>query len=1035
MIKRETIESILERAQIEDVVGRYVNLRRKGANLWGLCPFHDEKTPSFSVSPQKGIFKCFGCGKAGDSITFVKEVEHLDYVGAVRKLGEMYGIKVEERKLTDEEQRVQNDRESMTVLNEYAMQWFEEQLWNSDEGRAKGLSDMVGRRGIDEKTLRDFNAGYCPAAESALTDAAIQAGYQRDFLLMTGLSVKDPDTGRLLDYLSGRVVLPIQNRAGKVIAFIGLSADGGSDIVTPENELFRASSALYGIFQAARAIGKTGTAHIVADAADILALHQAGVENVVATGSDLLTARQVLNLGKFTRTATLTPADADTARLNINLLLKAGLKVNIIPLPESACAAQFAGRSDSESVQKHYAERQVNCIDYLSGLLLKNAGGDVGKKISAIRTAAETIACIPDSMTSEMYAKKFAQQLGYDYSAFITEIETAKQTHPKAFDAADSVIKYAEMQASRPHSDKSQEADDGKSTAEQMLRLNRFAQQWFENQLWNTDMGKSVGLSYIMGKRGMSEQTVREYHIGYCPNAWSAMTDAALKAGFSKDMLIATGLSIKGDKDRLYDRFRGRIIFPTHDVNGNVVAFGGRIMFEDKEKKFAKYVNSSDSEVYHKNEQLYGIYQAKSAIKARDCVYLVEGYLDVMSSHQVGIGNVLASSGTSLTENQIALIGTLTRNVYVLYDGDAAGIHATERGIGMLLSAGMNVKALCLPENDDPDSFAKKHDAQYVVKYFDEQPVDGIEYLVDILLAGAGNDIDKRVEAIKTIAATIGCIAVEQRRIKVAEEYAAKLEIDPANFVAEVERQRIQNSTGPKPLIPPKPPTPNADTAKNKLNSHDIAEIQNSENMLTKCLLRNGNVVLYTDKSGQDITCGEYLLAGLQTWKVDFITIVYKKIVDEYRQYHEVEGFSIADFFGNHHDEDVSTTVKQLLVQREKPSRIFGKISISENTVVQTGNEKKEVEPRGLPTYLKEYLLRRVAYDRKQWQQQIKALYDKQSELTTYLKNTEIMEDEEEQNIRRQIDELSKRIKQLWQWDDLLRQKEIDIKQSLNWVI
>ncbi len=687
-IKRETIERILDAAQIEDVVGRYVTLRRKGANLWGLCPFHDEKTPSFSVAPQKGIFKCFGCGKGGDSITFIKELEKLDYPSAVRKLGEMYGIKVEEREMTPEEKRIQSDRESMLVLNEFAMKWFEQQLWETDEGR-------------------------------------------------------------------------------------------------------------------------------------------------------------------------------------------------------------------------------------------------------------------------------------------------------------------------------------------------------------------SIGLSYIIGKRGMSEKNVRDFHIGYCPKKGSAFTDAALKAGYQEEFLIRTGLTLKNEQTgQLYDRFKARIMFPTQNRSGQVVAFGGRIMVENKDKKLAKYVNSPDSEVYHKKEHLYGIYQALNSIRKNDKVYLVEGYMDVMSSHQSGVENVVASSGTSLTEEQIQLISRLTKNIVVIYDGDAAGIHATQRGINMLLKAGMKVKALCLPDNDDPDSFSQKHDSEYFEKYFNEQPVNGIDYLVNTLFADAGEDIDKRIAAIKAITETISCIADPLTRSVYAKKYADKLNVEQRIFSGAVEhlntQEKLDELDRQKRELERAQRENENNLASNELPKQtltDVREMQRSEEMLTKCLVRHGDETLYTKNDGKKVTCGEYLLEGLKQWKVNFITIIYKRIVDEYRLHHDEDGFSTMHFFRSHPDEDIRNEVINLMFERDTPSGLYNKISISENTMVQSGHKEYEVAPEKLPNYLKEYLCRYVAYERKRGQNQIQQLYEEQNTLNRMLYDTKEADTPDVRAIKDRLAAIAEEIVMLWRWDDVLRDKERDIRMNLNWVI
>ena len=249
---------------------------------------------------------------------------------------------------------------------------------------------------------------------------------------------------------------------------------------------------------------------------------------------------------------------------------------------------------------------------------------------------------------------------------------------------------------------------------ESMMALNEFAGRYFVNQLWKTEEGQSVGLSYFR-ERGFSDATLQKFQLGYSLNQYRALSDQAIKSGFSAKLLTELGLATRGDREQLTDRFRGRVVFPVHTLSGRIVAFGGRVLVQSD--KTAKYVNSPESEIYHKSNELYGIYFAKDSIVRNDAVYLVEGYTDVLSMHEAGIENVVASSGTSLTQGQIRMIHRFTNNITVLYDGDAAGIKASIRGIDLLLEEGMNVKVVLLPDGEDPDSFAKSHNADEFIDY------------------------------------------------------------------------------------------------------------------------------------------------------------------------------------------------------------------------------------------------------------------------------------------------------------------------------
>lgn len=298
------------------------------------------------------------------------------------------------------------------------------------------------------------------------------------------------------------------------------------------------------------------------------------------------------------------------------------------------------------------------------------------------------------------------------------------------------------------------------SMRESMMQVNKFAAEYFINTLWNTDEGQSVGLSYLRN-RGISDAMIKKFKIGYCPDRYSAFYDEAVKSGFNPKVLTEVGLCSQGEK-HVTDRFRGRVIFPVHSISGREVAFGGRALKTDE--KTAKYVNSPESLIYHKSNELYGIYFAKNEIIKRDNVYLVEGYTDVTSMHQSGIENVVASSGTSLTYGQINMIHRFTSNITVLYDGDSAGIKASLRGIDMLLEQNMNVKVLLLPEGEDPDSFARSRDASELLKYMEQNQKDFIAFKSELALAEAGDDPIKRSNLINDILKSISVIPDEIKR-------------------------------------------------------------------------------------------------------------------------------------------------------------------------------------------------------------------------------------------------------------------------------
>ena len=327
-----------------------------------------------------------------------------------------------------------------------------------------------------------------------------------------------------------------------------------------------------------------------------------------------------------------------------------------------------------------------------------------------------------------------------------------------------------------------------KSDRESMLIVNSWAQQYFTTQLYEHVEGKTVGLRYF-AERGFREDTIRKFQLGYSLDKRDALYKEATKNGYKKEFLEKTGLVIAYDNGGVNDRFRGRVIFPVHTLSGKVVAFGGRVL--KKDEKTAKYVNSPESEIYHKSNELYGIYFAKQAIVKEDRCFLVEGYTDVISMHQAGIENVVASSGTALTQGQIRLIHRFTSNITVLYDGDAAGIKAALRGIDLLLEDGMNVKVVLLPDGEDPDSFARKHNASQFSEFIKQSETDFIRFKTRLLLDDAGTDPIKRSALITDIIRTVAIIPDNIARSIYIRECSAMMEIDEQVLLNEVSKIRL----------------------------------------------------------------------------------------------------------------------------------------------------------------------------------------------------------------------------------------------------
>ena len=322
-----------------------------------------------------------------------------------------------------------------------------------------------------------------------------------------------------------------------------------------------------------------------------------------------------------------------------------------------------------------------------------------------------------------------------------------------------------------------------------MFIVNNFARDYFQNILKNHVDGRSIGLAYFR-QRGFRDDIIEKFQLGYCTESHDAMSQEALRKGYKKEFLVKTGICYETDDHRLRDRFWGRVIFPVHTLSGKVVAFGGRVLSTATKGVKVKYVNSPESEIYHKSNELYGIYFAKQAIVRQDRCFLVEGYTDVISMHQSGIENVVASSGTALTPGQIRLIHRFTNNITVLYDGDVAGIKASIRGIDMLLEEGMNIKVCLLPDGDDPDSFARKHNSEEFQSFIREHEKDFIRFKTDLLMEDAGRDPIKRAELISNIVRSISVIPEAIIRDVYIKECSQHLRIEEKLLVAEVAKLR-----------------------------------------------------------------------------------------------------------------------------------------------------------------------------------------------------------------------------------------------------
>ena len=419
MIPQETVNKILDSAQIVDVVGDFVTLKKRGANHIACCPFHNEKTPSFSVSASKGIYKCFGCGKSGTAVGFVMEHENMSYTEALKYLAKKYHIEVVEKEETAEEIAQRQRHESLMLVSEFAGKFFRESM---DTLEGQNIAYQYFRsRGLEDATIRNYGLGWAPLSRKALSEAARAAGYKEEFLIETGLSIKYDD-GRLVDRFYDRVIFPIHSVSGRVIAFGGRTLKTDKSVAkyvnSPETEIYVKSRSLYGIYFAKNEISRQDRCILVEGYLDVLSMHQLGIKNVVASSGTSLTVEQVRLIKKFTNNITII-YDGDGAGIKaalrgIGLVLKEGMNVKIVLLPDGQDPDDFAKKHSLEEVQDHIAQNEQDFINFKTDLLLGEAGNDPIKRANLINDIADTIALIPDAVIRAVYVRTCADRFEID---------------------------------------------------------------------------------------------------------------------------------------------------------------------------------------------------------------------------------------------------------------------------------------------------------------------------------------------------------------------------------------------------------------------------------------------------------------------------------------------------------------------------------------------------------------------------------------------------------------------------------------------
>lgn len=460
----------------------------------------------------------------------------------------------------------------------------------------------------------------------------------------------------------------------------------------------------------------------------------------------------------------------------------------------------------------------------------------------------------------------------------------------------------------------SSEEKQRESERESMFIVNEWAAKYFQNILQNDVDGRAIGMQYFRS-RGFRDDIIKKFQLGFSLNQRTALADAAVKEGYNPKYLAATGVLIASDKEpgQYFDRFSGRAIFPWLSVSGKVVAFGGRVLDSRTKGVNQKYVNSPDSEIYHKERELYGLYQAKKAIAKEDCVFMVEGYTDVISMHQCGIENVVANSGTALSVHQIRLLHRFTNNIVLLYDGDAAGVHAALRGTNMLLEEEMNVKVLFLPDGNDPDSFARNHTAEQFRQYIADNQTDFIQFKTDIMLKGVTDPV-KRSEAINSIVESISKIKNQITRASYITDCSHRLGVNEAVIINALngfirngmseqvkEERRAAGLRDQNIAMPQQRPVQSAITPLDKLRE--------VEDLLIKIVIHHGDEkIIVEDSEGNkvELPAAQYIYLDMQGDDFKFHNPIYNQIMDEAMEHIEEEDFKCDTYFGSHSNPEIS---------------------------------------------------------------------------------------------------------------------------------
>lgn len=485
------------------------------------------------------------------------------------------------------------------------------------------------------------------------------------------------------------------------------------------------------------------------------------------------------------------------------------------------------------------------------------------------------------------------------------------------------------------------------SERDSMFIVNEWAADYFKQILLESEGGNSIGLQYFRS-RGFRDDIILKFHLGYDVQDRHQLAREAQAKGYQLDFLLKTGICYKNDRSEYIDRYAGRVIFPWLSVSGKIVGFGGRLLDSRTKGVAQKYVNSPDSEIYHKDQLLYGIYQAKKAISREDRVYMVEGYTDVISMHQCGIENVVANSGTALSVHQIRMLHRFTSNITLLYDGDAAGIHAALRGTDMILAEGMNIKVLVLPDGDDPDSFARKHSSADFKQYIEDHQVDFIQFKTNLMLNGV-TDPAKRSEAINSIVQSIAVVPNQILRDTYIHDCAQRLNIAESTLINTMNKfiREAQDRMNKAPNAEAQQANSASATTQKYINNPSIPKV---ETMLMQVIIRHGDFIIYRDIEDEEgnlinLTVAEWINYSLSAENLRFSVDVYNRVLNETLEHLRDNNFSAEQYFIHHNDIEISQLATELILDkyqyiREQKEESTGKQNVSDEARMEKETEK-----------------------------------------------------------------------------------------------